>query len=137
MPTQERIEEKRRFPRINAAFPVKLKMERPYIDTMPSVSAETVDISRGGSSIALNFPLPFPSVANLQIDLSHGDSLMTEKVEVVWSTRFAGNKFQSGIRFLDMSDNHLNRIRQVMNELAASKEKNRVAEREEEGQLEI
>lgn len=129
--------EKRKSVRINGVFPVQLKAEKPRTNILSSICANTVNISEGGLSISLNLPLPFSSIVSLQIDFSSDYSLTSEKAEVVWSTRTAGNKFRSGIRFLELEDDRLSRLRKVIDETSMLQSKSEAKQERKTAQLEI
>lgn len=106
--------DRRGFPRILSGYPVDIKTENPPADIPASISGEIGNLSNEGASLILDSSFPVSSLVTLRLDLSPEYSPIETKAQVVWSYLLArDNKFNCGVRFLDLEEKH----REVLNEL--------------------
>jgi len=106
--------DRRGFPRILSGYPIDIRIENPPADIPASISGEIGNVSSEGASLILDGSFPVSSLVTLRLDLSPEYSPIETKAEVVWSYLLArDNKFNCGVRFLDLEEKH----REVLNKL--------------------
>ena len=106
--------DRRDFPRILSGYPVDIEIENPPADIPASISGEIGNLSNEGVSLILDSSFPVSSLVTLRLDLSPEYSPIETKAQVVWSYLLArDNKFNCGVRFLDLGKKH----REVLNKL--------------------
>ncbi len=106
--------DRRGFPRILSGYPVDIEIENPPSGIPPSISGEIGNLGSEGASLLLNSSLPVSAIVTLRLDLSPHYSLIETKAQVVWSYFLArNNKFNCGVRFLDLGEKH----QEVLNKL--------------------
>jgi extracellular factor (EF) 3-hydroxypalmitic acid methyl ester biosynthesis protein len=106
--------DRRGFPRILSGFPVDIEIETRPSHIPASISGEIGNLSSEGASLILNNSFPVSSLVTLRLDLSPEYSSIETKAQVVWSYLLArDNKFNCGVRFLNLEEKH----REVLNKL--------------------
>ena len=111
--SQRAGEERRKQPRVNINWPVS--METP--DGM--INAEIKNISLGGAFICCKKPLPIGQVFPLTMIGPDNEPVMAT-AEVAWSNINVPNEKVinrgMGVRFIKMSDRHIQLVRQLFQE---------------------
>lgn len=106
-------EEKREHPRANINWPVSMETAGGTID------AEVKNISIGGAFICCKNPLPLGEIFRLTMT-GPDNELVAATAAVVWSnTNVPEDKVINrgmGIRFIKMSDKHIQLVRQIFQE---------------------
>jgi hypothetical protein len=106
-------EEKRKQPRANINWPVSMETSDGTID------AEIKNISLGGAFICYKKPLPLGQVFPLTMIGSDNEPVIAT-AEVVWSNVNVPNEKVinrgMGVRFIKMSDRHIQLVRQLFQE---------------------
>jgi len=106
--------DRRGFPRILSGYPVGIEIENPPADIPASISGEIGNLSNEGASLILDSSFPVSSLVTFRLDLSPEYSPIETKAQVVWSYLLArDNKFNCGVRFLNLEEKH----REVLNKL--------------------
>ena len=106
-------EEKREHPRANINWPVSMETVSGTID------AEVKNISISGAFICCKNPLPLKEVFNLTM-IGPDNEPVKATAQVVWSnTNVPEDKVINrgmGIRFIKMSDRHIQLVKQIFQE---------------------
>jgi len=107
-------EEKREHPRANINWPVSMEIAGGTID------AEVKNISIGGAFICCKKPLPLEEVFNLTMTGPDNEPVKAT-AQVVWSNvNVPQEKVINrgmGVRFIKMSDRHIQLVRQIFQEI--------------------
>ena len=103
-------EERRKYPRAKTTWPVEIGTSQG------TITAETKDVSLGGAFIACQEPLPVKEVFRLTMNVPDGRPI-SAMAEVVWSnSNVPADKVINrgmGIRFIQISDEHIQFIKQM------------------------
>lgn len=106
-------EQKRKHPRANINWPVSMETSDGTIE------AEIKNISLGGAFICCKKPLPIGEVFPLTM-IGPNDELVKATAQVVWSNvNVPEEKVVNrgmGVRFMKMSDRHIQLVRQIFPE---------------------
>jgi len=106
--------DRRGFPRILSGYPVDIEIENPPSQIPGRISGDISNLSSEGASLILDSSLPVSSIVTLRLDLSPDYSPIDTKAQVVWSYFLEkNNKFNCGVRFLDLGEKH----RDILNKL--------------------
>ena len=101
-------QERRKYPRVQAAVQVELWLEGAPAATR----TQTTDLSAGGCYVEMNFTLPVDS--NLNMVLWLGDEKLVTKAVVVTHHPYFGN----GFRFGDMSQEDQSKLKRFLNSIS-------------------
>ena len=104
------IKEKRRFPRLNAKFPIRYQIKRGGF----FASALTDDLSLSGTR--LNADRFFPQGLNLNLELNILSKIINPIGRVIWSQPLPrSNRFQMGIEFININPQDKNHLSEYIN----------------------
>ena len=106
--------EKRRFPRINAKFPIRYQIKRGGF----FASALTEDLSLSGAR--LNTDRVFPQGLKLNLELNILSKIINPVGRVIWSQSLSpSSRYQIGIEFIEIDPQERNYFSDYINMRAA------------------
>ena len=104
------IKEKRKFPRINAKFPIRYQIKRGGF----FASALTDDLSLSGAR--LNADRFFPQGLKLNLELNILSKIINPVGKVIWAQpRPHSDRYQMGIEFIEISPQDKNYLSDFIN----------------------
>ena len=111
--SQDVEKQRRKHPRANINWPVSMETSNG------TIVAEVKDISLSGAFICCKQPVPIGEVFHLTMTGSDNEPV-TATAEVVWSNVNVPNEKVinrgMGVRFIKMSDRHIQLVRQIFKE---------------------
>lgn len=111
--------ERRKHPRFNIDLPVEYYL----IPSKSGGSGQTINVSEGGLLVYLTEEVEIGQHLHLKLFFPSGSELKTIEmgVEVVWVDIHLGKNwgdFRSGLRFIDISPDNLNRLKTFLRSLS-------------------
>ncbi|MDD5131115.1 MAG: PilZ domain-containing protein [bacterium] len=115
------MEERRKFVRLDTTVRIRYKVLIPTEDHNDTNSR---DLSSGGVKIEVKEPIKPSTVLWLEINLPSETDPLEAKGEVIWQEKIAAtenNRYEMGIKFLEMDLNDRNRLSKYLFSLLHSK----------------
>lgn len=112
------IIDNRNSPRIGIALPLRLNASGAF----GSLPAETINLSEGGLCLAVKAYLPNNLLINIHLNLPSDYSPIIMQAQVIWSeTVIKGNIFRCGVRFSEINQELLPRLKRVIEDASSAK----------------
>ena len=103
----------RAYPRILAAFPVKLKVKSPQDDLPAEISGETLTIGEGGLSLSAVYKMPLNLKLGVTLNLSPTYPSVNLDARIVWSEFRQENKYHYGLQFYAIEGSNISILREI------------------------